>query len=490
MFFTNVRKNGLACFAAATLLFCSNSQATPASVAGSYSGTGSGSDISCPTPPEETFTFNWSLNITQDGNQIEGDGQLTSTDADGEVDTSSFVLSGNVDADGNISNGGFLAEDLTDGYQTWGNLQDGKFTGNQLSTKFTGTDDDGCSLQGSFTGSTAAVDPATSGGAAVTGQAIALNSVQVTLGKLGSRTMQALGRNPASDGGSLAINEVGDNGIHLDGQTGLAAGDVFGLPFGIWGSFTYSSSDSDHPSVVYEVDRKNFLGGVDILPLDNLVVGLALGYETADVDTDFNLGSQEVDGITFAPYIGWQYTAQSGLSFGLDASGGYTNVDMEQDRTDAVGAKVTSELDADRFFWAANATLSQGFDQLFLSARTGVLWAREEQDGYVESDGTTVGGRTTRQNQWTIGAEAAYGMGNFEPYANITYERDFNVTETTYVVPAGASQPFSDEDDVRGGLGLRYFNDNGVSGNIEWNRVFGRDDYDEDNFSIFIRVDM
>jgi len=38
-------------------------------------------------------------------------------------------------------------------------------------------------------------------------------------------------------------------------------------------------------------------------------------------------------------------------------------------------------------------------------------------------------------------------------------------------------------------VGVRYFGDNGITGNLEYSKRFGRDDFDEDTFSITIRAD-
>jgi len=70
----------------------------------------------------------------------------------------------------------------------------------------------------------------------------------------------------------------------------------------------------------------------------------------------------------------------------------------------------------------------------------------------------------------------------------VTYEYDWTITEVG--VLGGGPQPSFDKDDVLIGAGVRYFGTNNISGNLEWNKRLGRDDYDEDSFSITIRADF
>jgi hypothetical protein len=37
---------------------------------------------------------------------------------------------------------------------------------------------------------------------------------------------------------------------------------------------------------------------------------------------------------------------------------------------------------------------------------------------------------------------------------------------------------------------VRYFGANGISGNLEWNKRLGREDFDEDTISLTIRAEF
>ena len=51
-------------------------------------------------------------------------------------------------------------------------------------------------------------------------------------------------------------------------------------------------------------------------------------------------------------------------------------------------------------------------------------------------------------------------------------------------------QPTNDRDDILMTVGVRYYDNNGVSGNLEYSKRFDRDDFDEDRVSLTLRVDF
>ncbi len=65
----------------------------------------------------------------------------------------------------------------------------------------------------------------------------------------------------------------------------------------------------------------------------------------------------------------------------------------------------------------------------------------------------------------------------------LSYQRDFRSTE---IAVASGPQPANDNDDFMLGLGVRYFNADGITGNLEWNRRLGREDF----LNLTIRADF
>ena len=107
---------------------------------------------------------------------------------------------------------------------------------------------------------------------------------------------------------------------------------------------------------------------------------------------------------------------------------------------------------------------NQTFGSVYLSGYTGFLVAREDTDGFTESDGTVSAERRTELGQWNLGAGASLFWGPFSPFANVTYQIDYDQEE---IVLAPSPQPSNDNGQVRTGLGLRYYGDNGISGYFE-----------------------
>jgi hypothetical protein len=275
------------------------------------------------------------------------------------------------------------------------------------------------------------------------------------------------------------------NGLAFEGGvSGLNAGDG-SLPIGAWVSYSYSDYDNDLSSTAYDGNRHTVLGGIDFAPWESTVIGIAVGYEDSDTDTTFNLGELETDGYTIAPYFGYLFTDTWSVNFSF----GYSDLEYDQFRTDPItGGRVTSSPDADRWFGMFNLNGLTTYGNWILGGRVGTLWARSEVDAFVESDGTAVTEARSKLGTWSIGGDAAYSFGEFEPFVSATYEYDYSMTE---IAVTTGPQPDNDRDDVLFAAGLRYFGaNNGISGNLNWTRRLGRENFDEDIFTASIRVDF
>jgi hypothetical protein len=281
-------------------------------------------------------------------------------------------------------------------------------------------------------------------------------------------------------GGPRGGQHVTENGVY-EGISGVSAGED-GPSYGVWASYSYADFSNDFVATLLDGHRHNVLFGADMTPRDNMVLGVAVGYESASIDTDFNGGDQDTDGFTVAPYFGLVLSD----SWNVSASVGYSNLNTDQFRTDPVlGTRITSSPDSDRWFGTLNVNGYTTWNDWIFIGRVGMLQARSVQKSFDESDGSAVGRFTTKLGQWNAGGEAAYSWGKFEPFVRATYERDFSQTQLT-VIGTGP-QPSTDDDNVLFGLGARYYGDNGLSGNIEWYKRLGRKDYDEDTFSATVR---
>ena len=171
------------------------------------------------------------------------------------------------------------------------------------------------------------------------------------------------------------------------------------------------------------------------------------------------------------------------LNVSMDMSVGFSAVDIDQFRFNAAGARVTSTTTSDRFFWAGNVNAEQQLGDFYVSGRAGVLYAVDETDQFLDSAGNVVGTIRSELGRISAGGRIAYFWNNFEPYFDATYRLDYEFSKSL-----AAGHP-NDNDDIQIGLGLRYYREPWSFG-VEYNRAFGREDFDEDAFGITIRGDF
>lgn len=269
------------------------------------------------------------------------------------------------------------------------------------------------------------------------------------------------------------------------GQYGRAAGD--GLAdwggWSPWISYGRTMADNDLASTRYDANQDNVLFGMDYSYSDRLIFGISGGYENNDVDTLFNLGEMEVQGFSIAPYAAYLLTD----NVSIDAAVGYSDLDIDQFRTEPGGAMVRGDTDASRWFVMSNLNAFQRYGNWVLTGRAGIIYSEEEQDGFTEAGGTTaqtVAGRDIEYGQLNFGGEVAYSAHAIEPFASLFYEYDFEQGSTR--LNPNQAQP--DDDDFRIGAGFRYFGSNGLSAVLEYSTIAGRENFDSHTVNLLGRL--
>ena len=313
-----------------------------------------------------------------------------------------------------------------------------------------------------------------------------LDGVSASVTSLDS--LRVTGTRATSMGRESQDSEAEEPQARLRSLSGLAAGDVSG-GWAAWGSAGYSDFESDVQIAPYDAKQIGWLAGVDRMVSDRLLLGVALGYENTDSNTFYNGGGTDTDGFTVAPYLAFLIND----NFSFDLTVGYTALDTDQDRIDTQnGSALTSSFDADRAFGAANlnAVLPKG--NWVFGGRIGALLAGESQDGYTEVGGPdirTVGDRNLDLGQVYIGVDVGYAFDAFEPYAIGFYRNDFKSDDGGGAGLPGdvGSTATGDDDEFQWGLGVRYFGER-ASGTFEWLRTEDRDSFDEDTFTLTVRV--
>jgi uncharacterized protein with beta-barrel porin domain len=317
-----------------------------------------------------------------------------------------------------------------------------------------------------------------------------------------------LGRShPFSPGPSPISPFSSLNPIRSHGDaSGLNAGDQFGN-VGIWASASPSSVDNDLATTAFQSNNVNAAVGVDVMPWEGVVVGATFGYGNQDVNTRFNGGDQDVNDYTFAAYA----AALLSANISIDASLGYANVDIDQERpvsafevaagTPLAGAGAgrvaSSTVDADRWFGSINVTGNWDFNHLLLNAHAGYLYVNEDHDSFTESATNAAGAAFSQSfasrdfdlGQVRVGGEVGYDFGSFlEPFAGLDYVVD--ETREDVVVAPGLAQPANDDDEVQFTFGMRYLGDNGVSAVLQYTGNALREDTDFHSLMFVLRADL
>ena len=281
-----------------------------------------------------------------------------------------------------------------------------------------------------------------------------------------------------------AVFRHAPNGISSAGNaysiSGMAAGDGARPPIGAWASYSFTDASNDFTTTAFSSDRHTAIFGLDTMPSDNLLLGVSVSLERANVKTRFNNGEQSATGISVTPYIG--YLLSNWLTF--DAAVGIGSVSTDQFRT-AGATRISSDVESTRIYASMNATATWTFDRLLASGRAGLLYATQEDDKFLESNGAAVADTRSSVGRFLFGGELAYSLAAWEPYVSGTFEHDFTRTKTIAI--AGVAQPKNDDTDVLFATGLRYFGKNNISGSLEYSTVIGRRNLDEDNFSASLR---
>ncbi len=344
------------------------------------------------------------------------------------------------------------------------------------------TGGDGCVWSGNGSisrNSSTVITPEVASSSSVTDAVLFNTQIQSTISDISSHIGGALAGIRFSGG-----PRVTDNQFKMGGSTGLNAGDGSAIAYGVWGNYSYTDYENDLSSTAFDGSNHSFLGGIDFGFWGDSILGVAFGYDNGDIDTTFNGGNQDTDSFTIAPYFGALLTD----SFSLDFNVGYSRVDYDQFRTlPGTTTQVTSSPHADRWFSALNLNGIAFVNNWILGSRVGWLYASSSIDGFTESNGTVVAESRTKVTTMSIAGDVAYSFKNYEPFLNLSYQRDISLREIS--VTSGP-QPANDDDDILMTTGVRYFNKNGISGNLEYTKRFERENFDEDRISLTVRVDF
>lgn len=246
-----------------------------------------------------------------------------------------------------------------------------------------------------------------------------------------------------------AFSSRGGSGRVAMGETGVSAGDG-GNKYGLWLSGASAITSNEEAFNDFDGISRTGTIGFDYKPSNNLVLGVSVFGEGAELDTNYNLGTVSRQGYSVVPYAAYDFgqgTTVDGL-FGLSYLTG--------EITRAAGA-AEGDFSGYRTMTSLNAHHNYVLGAVLLRGDVGYTYAHEKQGAYNES-GTNarIGAKTTNLAQGKIGGRVAYGFDQFEPYAQAHYVRDFvrNSLSGTGTQPA---TPANDKDEVLTAIGLDWY---------------------------------
>lgn len=256
--------------------------------------------------------------------------------------------------------------------------------------------------------------------------------------------------------------------------------------------------------------RSDFEGTVSIAPydasLDSVLIGfdrmvgagtlsVVVNLERRKTDTTYNGGGEDGDG--FGVSLFGVHPLDDRTS--IDWAAGYSALSTDQGRIDPASTPgapdiLTASFDSKRWFATGNVLALQSFGTWLLAGRGGLLYAREDAEGYTEQGGAsarTVRDRRTQLLQLALGAELAYAAAPVEPYLFLGYRRDLDRDAGADAgdLPAGIETQPDDRDEAETALGVRYFA-RSFSLSAEWLHTFTRDNFRNDTASLLLRSEF
>jgi len=233
-----------------------------------------------------------------------------------------------------------------------------------------------------------------------------------------------------------------------EGFVSLASGEE---PRGVsvWLNTGLNRIENDFAATAYDGYATSVALGGDYAVTPWATAGLSLNYAHTDIDTPFNAGGSETDGLTLLPYV--NFIVNQWLS--ADVSAGYAWNDTDVHR-ETFGTRVTGSQSSEGWLAVGNLKAQTWYDLLFLSGKAGLLYNQDRRSTFTESDGTVNVGRTNNLTQMNVGASIGYWLDPFMPSLSLTYTRDLDREDEEVV---GGPQPANDKDGLTIGVGVSYY---------------------------------
>lgn len=308
-------------------------------------------------------------------------------------------------------------------------------------------------------------------------QSVGLSIGARVRGVLGSALRGNRSETSQADGDPSAITAFTPGG----GMTGLAAGDHVGrreINPALWFTVGNNFLDGDQDFAKYDGGVFTAIAGVDFRPVDNFVTGLAISFERTDLDTDFNDGTLQNEGVGFVPYAAFSALDDKLV---IDANVGYTLLDGKTERAISGTAPITGNSSTRRISAGANVSYGDFVGDFLLTGQTGAVFARDRQKEFTESNGQSVEELITYLGDWRTGVRGAYAWNDLEFVAGGDFVYDIRPW-------------FEDDDDNNEDreafdaiFAANWFPSEDVTVGLEVYNTFAREDTNNTGISFYLR---
>lgn len=300
------------------------------------------------------------------------------------------------------------------------------------------------------------------------------------------------------------------------GNAGFDATSSLGSEFSAFltGYFFTGNQDPTTLEDGFDFDGYTITGGIDKAITDKLVLGLAAGYTSSEIEIDNNDGELDGDTITLSGYALYRFT-QALYASGLVS---YSHIDYKSDRsvvyTESGGATVSRRAQAETDAHQISASLNSGYELVHNNVSYGptirATYIKQDVNGFTETGASGLNLKFNDQESESltlgVGAQASTTMsqefGILIPYVRGEWEHEFEdkarLIGVRFANDAITSDPFpitvltntKDKNRGRLGAGVAAQFANGWSGFVDYETVVGLRDVNSHVIAISVRKEL
>jgi len=299
------------------------------------------------------------------------------------------------------------------------------------------------------------------------------------------------------------------SGYYWSGTVGGSAGESSAVEK--WGAFAVARyTESDREQTVrengYDSELRGLALGLDYRLSDSLVAGLALGFDTDDVDFDDDAGTLDAES--------WAATAYANYiplnNAYVDVYLGFAKLDYETQRATAIGTTLFGTAEGDTEGDQILAGVAAGYTWYSgawsMTPYLGVDYSKTDIDGYTETDDLNLALSYNSQKIKSItsqlGITTSYtksmSWGVLVPYGRLEWAHEYKddsrripsslVLDSDSVVAVQTDNP--DRDYLRVAIGAHAVMTHGVQAFIEYEQLESHDFFDSWTITGSLRVEF